>query len=71
MEDRVLGQHYLEDALRTFRNHKKLAEGAIAQVSDEDFFRRLDDESNSIAVNVKQLNGHSTSSCKRHGAARA
>ena len=58
MEDQALAQHYLEDALRTFRDYKKLAEGAIAQVSDEDFFRRLDEESNSIAVNVKHMAGN-------------
>jgi Protein of unknown function (DUF1572) len=46
MQDQAFGQHYLEDALRTFRNYQKLAERAIAQVSDEDFFRRLGEESN-------------------------
>jgi hypothetical protein len=58
MNDQTLGQHYLEDVLRSFRNHKKLAEGAIAQVGDEDFFRAIDKESNSIAVNVKHMAGN-------------
>ena len=53
-----LGQHYLEDALHTFREYKKLAERAFAQTSDEDFFRRVDDESNSIAIIVKHLAGN-------------
>jgi hypothetical protein len=53
-----LGQHYLDDALRTFSDYKKLAEGALAQISDEDFFRTLDDESNSIAVNMKHMAGN-------------
>jgi hypothetical protein len=53
-----LGQHYLDDALRTFRDYKKLAEGALAQISTEDFFRTLDDESNSIAVNMKHMAGN-------------
>jgi uncharacterized damage-inducible protein DinB len=53
-----LGQHYLDDALRTFRDYKKLAEGALAQISAEDFFRTLDDESNSIAVNMKHMVGN-------------
>jgi uncharacterized protein DUF1572 len=53
-----LAQHYLEDALRTFRDYKKLAEGAFAQISDEDFFRTLDEESNSIAINMKHMAGN-------------
>ena len=53
-----IGQHYLEDALYTFRYYKKLAEGAFAQISDEDFIRTIDDESNSIAVNIKHLAGN-------------
>ena len=53
-----IGQHYLEDALRTFREYKKLGERAFAQTSDEDFFRTIDDESNSIAVIVKHIAGN-------------
>jgi len=53
-----LGEHYLEDALRTFRNYKKLAERAFAQTSAEDFFRTIDDESNSIAIIVKHMAGN-------------
>src|SRR5881397_2692227 len=58
MNDQSIGQHYLDDALHTFRDYKKLAERAFAQISDEDFFRTIDDESNSIAVNVKHLAGN-------------
>jgi len=58
MNDKSISQHYLEDALYTFRYYKKLAEGAFAQISDEDFFRALDEESNSIAVNMKHLAGN-------------
>ena len=58
MNDQSLGQHYLEDALHTFRDYKKLAERAFAQTSDEDFFRTIDDESNSIAVIVKHMAGN-------------
>src|SRR3989442_9023383 len=58
MNDQLIGQHYLDDALHTFRDYKKLAERAFAQISDEDFFRTIDDESNSIAVNVKHLAGN-------------
>ena len=58
MNDQSIGQHYLEDALYTFRYYKKLAEGAFAQISEDDFFRTLDDESNSIAVNMKHMAGN-------------
>src|ERR1044071_10261645 len=53
-----LGEHYLADALYTFRYYKTLAERAFAQISDEDFFRTIDEESNSIAVNVKHMAGN-------------
>ena len=51
-------QHYLADAIRTFRDYKKLAEGAFAQISDQDFFKTIDGESNSIAVNMKHMAGN-------------
>jgi len=51
-------QDYLADAIRTFRDYKKLAERAFAQVNDEDFFKTLDPESNSIAVNLKHMAGN-------------
>jgi Protein of unknown function (DUF1572) len=56
--DDTLAQHYLENALRNFRQLKALAEKAMAQVDDEDFFRQIDDESNSIALIVKHLAGN-------------
>ena len=58
MNDQSLAQHYLEDALYTFRYYKKLAEGAFAQISDEEFFHTLDSESNSVAVNMKHMAGN-------------
>jgi len=58
MSDQSIGQHYLADALQTFREYKKLAERAFAQISDDDFFRTMDDESNSIAVNMKHMAGN-------------
>jgi Protein of unknown function (DUF1572) len=58
MKDQSIGQHYLDDALKTFRDYKRLAERAFAQISDEDFFRTIDDESNSIAVNMKHMAGN-------------
>jgi hypothetical protein len=53
-----LGAHYIADALARFRESKRLAEGAMAQVSDEEFFRTLDPESNSIALVVKHMAGN-------------
>lgn len=51
-------QNYKQDALLSFRNYQNLAERAIGQVSDEEFFQTLDAESNSIAVMVKHLAGN-------------
>ena len=51
-------QHYLADAIRTFRDYKKLAEGAFGHIGEEDFFRTPDKESNSIAVNIKHMAGN-------------
>lgn len=48
----------LEDALALFRNYKTMAEKAMAQVNDEEFFQQVDDESNSIALIVKHLAGN-------------
>lgn len=58
MSDQQFGQHYLSDAVQTFRDYKKLAERAFAQTSDEDFFKTLDEESNSIGVNIKHMAGN-------------
>ena len=58
MSDQSLAEHYLTDALQTFRDCKKLAERAFEQIGDEDFFRILDEESNSIAVNMKHMAGN-------------
>src|SRR5437868_9718630 len=49
---------YLKDSLSLFRFYKKLAEGAMEQVSDEQLFVALDDESNSIAIVVKHMAGN-------------
>lgn len=50
--------NYLQDARESFRGYKKMAEKAIAQVSDEEFFRAIDAEANSIAVIVKHIAGN-------------
>lgn len=49
---------YLEDAIAELRKYKKFADRAVAQVIDEDFFRQLDPESNSIGLIVKHVSGN-------------
>jgi len=49
---------YLEDSLAVFHQYKRLAEGAIAQVSDEQLLRVLDEEMNSIALIAKHMAGN-------------
>lgn len=53
-----LASHYLEESRRQFRGSKRLAEGAIAQLSDAELFAALDAESNSVAVIIKHLAGN-------------
>jgi hypothetical protein len=53
-----LSAHYIENALEEFRGMKALADRAVAQVSDEEFFRAIDPESNSIAVIMKHVAGN-------------
>jgi hypothetical protein len=53
-----LAAHYLEEVRRQFRGHKRMGEGALAQLSDEDFFVTLDAESNSVAILVKHIAGN-------------
>jgi hypothetical protein len=46
---------YLEDSLTLFRYYKKLGEGAMAQISDEQLFAVVADEMNSIAIMVNHM----------------
>jgi uncharacterized damage-inducible protein DinB len=54
----ALAEYFLEDALAVFRKYKKLAEDAMAQLDDEQFFAQIDAEANSVAVIVKHLAGN-------------
>jgi hypothetical protein len=56
-----LAAHYLDEAHRQFRGHKRLAEGAMAQLKDHELFLALDPESNSIALIVKHMAGNMSS----------
>ena len=49
---------HIEDAIAVLRYYKKLAEQAMAQVTDEDLFAVLDGEANSIAIIVKHMAGN-------------
>jgi hypothetical protein len=49
---------YIEDSLSLFHYYKKLGEGAMEQVTDEQLFATLDAEMNSIAIIVKHLAGN-------------
>lgn len=56
--DHNIFSDYHGDAITSFENYKKLAERAIEQVSDEEFFAVIDAEANSIAVIVKHIAGN-------------
>jgi hypothetical protein len=49
---------YIEDSLAVFRQYKKHAELAMAQVTDEQLMTAIDPESNSIAIIVKHMAGN-------------
>src|SRR3984885_4032706 len=49
---------YVEDSLSLFHYYKKLAEGALEQLSDEQLFTALDEEMNSIAIIMKHMAGN-------------
>lgn len=56
-----LAAHYLDEARRQFLGHKRLAEGAFAQLRDEEFFVAIDAEANSIANLIKHIAGNARS----------
>jgi hypothetical protein len=51
-------QNYLDDSRKAMRAYKKLAEKALDQLKDEEYFVKLDEESNSIAVVMKHMAGN-------------
>ncbi|MEO8072312.1 MAG: DUF1572 family protein [Acidobacteriota bacterium] len=50
--------NYLSDVGETFRSYKRLAEKSLAQISDDEFFKTIDEESNSIAAISKHISGN-------------
>lgn len=55
---REILENYLAESIEGFRGYKKLAERAIEQISDEEFFTAIDAESNSIATICKHIGGN-------------
>lgn len=53
-----LAHAYLSEILTTIRTYRTMAERALAQVDDEQFFAALGDEDNSLAVIVKHMGGN-------------
>jgi len=53
-----IGSGYLKDIAYRSRQLKTLADRAIAQVTDDELFVKIDEESNSIAILMKHLAGN-------------
>ena len=51
-------QNYLDDSRKAMRAYKKLAEKALDQLKDDEYFITLDEESNSVAVVMKHMAGN-------------
>jgi Protein of unknown function (DUF1572) len=49
---------YFTDLVEQFQKLKSLADKALARVSDEEFFKQIDRESNSLAVVCKHIGGN-------------
>ncbi|HTC93464.1 MAG TPA: DUF1572 family protein [Terriglobales bacterium] len=49
---------YLNEVRRGLRGYKRMAEGAIAQLSREELFRQIDPEANSVAIIMKHISGN-------------
>ncbi len=57
MNDEIL-QNLLDETVGGFRSYKELAEKAMAQVSDAEFFQAIDTDANSIATIAKHVGGN-------------
>ncbi len=49
---------YLESIKTEYRRYKKIAEGAIEQISDDDLTKCLDSEGNSVSIIVGHISGN-------------
>lgn len=57
MSENIL-QNYITDTQQAFHSYRKMAEKALEQVSDEEFFHIIDPESNSLAIIAKHIGGN-------------
>jgi hypothetical protein len=53
-----LAKSYLQEVLRGLRGYKHFADGAIAQLRPQEFFRQIDPEANSVAIIMKHISGN-------------
>lgn len=58
MSSQLIIQDYLDDSRKAMRAYKKLAEKALDQMKDDEYFVTLDEESNSVAVVMKHMAGN-------------
>lgn len=58
MSSEAIVENYFKDAIKSFKAYKKLADKAIAQLTDDEFFVTLDEESNSVAIVMKHMAGN-------------
>jgi len=53
-----VASHYLDEIRRQLRGYKRLGEGALAQIKDDELFLALDAEANSVAITIKHIAGN-------------
>lgn len=58
MTSNELASHYIDTVRRQLAQGKMMADRALAQVDDGAFFRALDEETNTLAVQVKHVAGN-------------
>jgi uncharacterized protein DUF1572 len=58
MADGSFEAAYIDEVRRSFRGYKRMADAALAQLSDQDFFALPDPESNCAAQIVKHMAGN-------------
>ena len=58
MSSDAIAQNYLDDSRKAMHAYKKLAEKALDQLKDDEYFIQLDEESNSVAVVMKHMAGN-------------
>ncbi|HKV33322.1 MAG TPA: DUF1572 family protein [Pyrinomonadaceae bacterium] len=58
MSNESIIQNYLDDSRKAMRAYKKLAEKALDQLKEDEYFVTLDEESNSVAVVMKHMAGN-------------